>query len=60
MSPVLKAVVSGAAGAMLAEYIEPQIMKVVKPDTDFAKKAVKSGAVGLGAGATWYLLGKVA
>lgn len=59
MSPIVKAGIAGAAGSFLADYIEPQLLKLAKPDTDFAKKATRGAAVGAGAGVVYWALGKV-
>lgn len=56
----MKAFASGAAGVFLAEYVQPQLENVLKPSSDFARKAIKAGAAGVGTAAAYYVLGMVA
>lgn len=59
MSPLIKAAVAGAGGALLGDMIEPYLVKWFKPETDFAKKAAKAGAIGVGTGGIFYVMGLV-
>lgn len=60
MTGTMKAFASGAAGVFLAEYVQPQLENVLKPSSDFARKAIKAGAAGVGTAAAYYVLGMVA
>lgn len=54
---IIRAFASGAAGVFIAEFAQPHIEKIFKPDTAFAAKAVKAAAAGAGTAGAWYLLG---
>ncbi len=54
---MFRAFASGAAGVFVAEMIQPHLEKIVKPDTDFAKKALKAGTAGIATAITWYATG---
>lgn len=58
MNPLFKAALAGGGGVFLSEYIEPHLVKLFKPESDFAKKAVKAGAGGVGAAGIFWLLTK--
>lgn len=59
MPSIARAFVSGAAGVFVAEAVQPHLDRILKPDSDFAKKASKAAAAGVGAAAAWYALGFV-
>lgn len=59
MTGVFRAAAAGGIGVFAAEMLQPHIEKVIKPDSDFARKAVKAGAAAVGTGVAWYVLGAV-
>ncbi len=59
MNTMIKVAVAAGGGALLAEYIEPKLIEIAKPQTDFARKAAKGAAVAAGAAGIYWALGKV-
>lgn len=57
MNGVLRAFAAGAAGTFVSEMVQPHLEKIFKPDTDFARKAMRAGSAGLGTGVAWWGLG---
>lgn len=59
MSVLIKVALSAGVGTFLAEWIEPKLAGFVKPDSDFAKKALKGASAAAGAAGVYWLLSKI-
>jgi len=57
MNTLVKAFASGAAGVFISDLVQPQLEKILKPDSEFARKALRAGAAGVGTAAAYWALG---
>lgn len=57
MSPLIRVVLAGAAGALAAEFIEPKLVEAIKPTSPTMVKGIHYGSIGAGTGVAWYLTG---
>lgn len=56
MGTFVKVGLAGGAGFLIGEMLEPYLIQWFKPETDFAKKAAKGVAIGLGTGGAYYVI----
>ena len=57
MNGLVRAAVSGAAGVFISDMVQPHLDKILKPESDFGKKAARAGAAAVGTAGAWYLTG---
>lgn len=59
MNGIVRILASSVIGLVVSDMVSPKAMEMLKPESDFAKKAVRYGVVGGSTAAAWYLLGAV-
>jgi hypothetical protein len=57
MTGLVRAAAAGGAGVFIGEYLAPHVEKLVKPDTDFARKATRAATAAAATGAAYYAIG---